>query len=216
MAHLAEEVDVMYRQDCWIFRAAVALTAVMLCLAPIGEAAADGLLGLYAGATVGPSTVQTNSSELLAGSVDRFDQRDVGYQFLAGIQPISSLGAELSYIDLGHPSGPLGAAPANVAMKGVAGFGVLYLPVQVVGLYLKAGAANIQNTVNANFGAACAADLESSSGLKCHASGSSTQFAAGAGLQVRFGQLGLRGEYERFTVSGGNPGLLSFGATWTF
>ena len=43
-----------------------------------------------------------------------------------------------------------------------------------------------------------------------------TRFAAGAGIQYRFGALGLRAEYERFDAAGGNPSLLSLGLAWTF
>jgi hypothetical protein len=35
-------------------------------------------------------------------------------------------------------------------------------------------------------------------------------------VQYKFGPFGVRGEYERFNAAGGNPYLLSLGATWAF
>jgi len=47
-------------------------------------------------------------------------------------------------------------------------------------------------------------------------SATNTSLAAGAGAQVKLGAWALRAEYERFNVAGGNPGLASLAATWTF
>jgi hypothetical protein len=44
----------------------------------------------------------------------------------------------------------------------------------------------------------------------------STDFAYGAGVQGRIGSLAIRAEYERIIVAGGNPDILSLGATWKF
>ena len=47
-----------------------------------------------------------------------------------------------------------------------------------------------------------------------------TDFAWGAGAQIRFRKLAARIEYERLEISNGNsfepPTIVSFGITWTF
>jgi hypothetical protein len=42
------------------------------------------------------------------------------------------------------------------------------------------------------------------------------RFAYGAGVQAKLSSFGVRLEYERISVSGGDPDLLSLGVTWTF
>ena len=41
-------------------------------------------------------------------------------------------------------------------------------------------------------------------------------FAGGGGLMYRIRSFQLRAQYQRFSAAGGNPYLLTFGATWTF
>lgn len=43
-----------------------------------------------------------------------------------------------------------------------------------------------------------------------------TTFAAGAGVQWKFGHWAIRSEYERFTALGEHPSLISVAATWWF
>jgi opacity protein-like surface antigen len=43
-----------------------------------------------------------------------------------------------------------------------------------------------------------------------------TNFAAGAGVQVKFCSWAARAEYERFNAAGGNPSLVSLGLTRKF
>lgn len=79
---------------------------------------------------------------------------------MAGLRPISLVGAEVEYFDFGHPSEFAGTIPsglvgvpsfpvsADVKVKGSAAFAVLYLPVPVVDVFVKLGAARIQTTSN--------------------------------------------------------------------
>ena len=61
---------------------------------------------------------------------------------------MSLLAAEFTYLDFGHPSGTLGAVATDVRLKGTAVFGLLYLPIPVVDIYVKTGAAHLQSIVS--------------------------------------------------------------------
>jgi opacity protein-like surface antigen len=101
-------------------------------------------------------------------------------------------------------------------MKGESAFGVLYLPVPIVDIFLKAGLARIDSTA--------ATHTVCSGGQPCPTliadpepeSRANVGFAVGAGVQFKIGSLAVRGEYERFNAAGGNPSLLSVGIIWKF
>jgi hypothetical protein len=100
-------------------------------------------------------------------------------------------------------------------MKGGSAFGVVYLPVPIVDVFLKAGLARIDSTATTNVvcppGQPC---IEIAT--PAPESRTNVGFAAGAGAQFKIGSLSLRGEYERFNAAGGNPSLLSIGIIWRF
>jgi opacity protein-like surface antigen len=192
------------------------------------HAAADDPLGLYAGVEVGQSHIVADGQVIETPAVvyfrqGSFDEHHSAFQVMAGIRPISVLGAELDYLDLGSPSGGFNAHPADVSIKGIAAFGVLYLPVPVVDIYLKAGLARMQSDLSGiqAFGPNCASpgtiacpqylaigpfDLERTN----------TSGAAGVGAQYKFGPVAARAEYERFSAAGEHPSLLAVGLTWSF
>ncbi len=201
--------------------AAAVSACTALAFAP-PPASAAGLLGLYAGGSVGQSSVTSNFGGLASPFPDHFDKNDFAFKLMAGLRPIPLLGAEIEYIDFGHPHGSLAGLPADVSLHGVAAFGVLYLPVPVVDVFLKAGVANLQDSSNGFFYQLCPGSGTGLPGANCsprgllHQNNSTTDFAVGAGVQYKFGSLALRGEYERFASDGGNPELLSVGVTWSF
>jgi opacity protein-like surface antigen len=173
--------------------------------------AAD-LLGLYIGGSVGQSQVEAN-----VPSVGDFKENHSAFKVMVGIRPISLIGAELSYIDFGHPSGNINVAPSNVSEKGADAFAVLYLPVPVVDVFVKAGLARLQSTINSadRIGVACAMGVRNCVPL-FRLDSTNTSFAAGAGAQFKLSAWAVRAEYERFNAAGGNPSLVSLGVTWTF
>jgi hypothetical protein len=115
------------------------LMLALVLLAPLsGNAVAEDLLGLYVGGAVGESRVAVNSEGF---ALSNFRENHSAFQLMAGVRPISLVGAEIDYIDFGHPSGSLNAAPASATLKGAAAFGVLYLPIPVIDVYGKAGLA---------------------------------------------------------------------------
>jgi hypothetical protein len=168
---------------------------------PRGEAA--DLLGIYAGGSVGQSTVKADPLD--------FSKHDLGWKVLVGIRA-TLLGAEISYVDFGHPTysqGVPGGLNASVRASSPQALGLLYLPLPVplVDLYGKAGVARLSYHASSSSGC-----------LACsffNADYTRTRFAYGAGTQLKFDKLAVRVEYERIAATNGDPSLLSVGVAWT-
>jgi opacity protein-like surface antigen len=188
----------------------VAVACGLLAL-PGRNAMANDLLGAYAGGAVGQARVDTS-----APYVGGFRENHSAFKVMVGLRPISLVGAELAYVDFGHPSRLNGFISTDVTMKGSAALGILYLPVPpIVDIYVKAGLARLQSTV--------ATSIVCPQTVFCPAiatpapvSRTNVGFAGGTGAQFKFGSFAVRGEYERFNAAGGHPSLFSVGATWTF
>jgi opacity protein-like surface antigen len=194
------------------------LVALVLLAHPSANIFADDLLGLYVGGAVGQAHLETSVSQVFADvtsatQTEDIDKSHAAFKVMMGIRPISLLGAEIEYMDFGESSGNLFGNPANISMKGAAAFGVLYLPVPLVDVFLKAGLARLAGTANGSICSPCACDI-------CRdyfqLDRTNTSGAGGIGIQYRFGSWAVRGEYERFNAAGGNPNVLSAGVTWTF
>lgn len=92
--------------------------------------------------------------------------------------------------------------PFEVKAKGYSVYGVGIAPIGPVEGFLKAGLARLD--ADGNVGAVVFEDKD-------------TEFAYGAGLQLRLGALAIRAEYEKFdTDVAGDLDLISLGATFTF
>ena len=191
----------------------VTATIVVLSFAvlPTHRALASDLLGLYVGGAVGQSQVEAN-----VPSVGEFKENHSAFIVIAGIRPISLIGAELSYIDFGHPSGNINSAPSDVSEKGADAFAVLYLPVPVVDVFVKAGLARLQSTANGVRAGVGTCPINFPNCALFRLDRTNTSFAAGAGAQFKLGAWAVRAEYERFNAAGENPSLVSLGVTWTF
>ena len=161
----------------------------------IGLGAATGARadnGLYLGAALGQSESGVRNSSF------NFKDRDQGYKLIAGIRPLKLLAVELNHVDLGSSS--VGAAQART--KAADGFVLVFLPLPVVDVYGKLGYVSWKTDASAP-------------GLSLHRTGSDPAF--GAGVQLHFGSLAARLEYEAFSAQeAANPTLLSLGATYTF
>jgi opacity protein-like surface antigen len=151
---------------------------------------------LYIGVGLGQSNADLSAADL--GELE-FDRKDMGWKLFAGGRFLSFIGAEISYMDFGKPSG----GNSEVDYKGLAGFGMLYapIPLPVLDLYLKAGLARLDVDAAATVG-----DFNTKD----------TKFAYGAGLQLKFGSFAIRGEYEQFKVEGAKPSMLSLGFSKSF
>ena len=194
------------------------LASLVFLAQPSGKAVAGDSLGPYVGGAIGQSRVEATASAVSTDIFpviykEDFDKTHAAFKVMLGVRPISLLGAELAYIDFGDPSGSLFGYPADVSLRGAAGFGVLYLPVPIVDVYVKAGVARLESTVNASFCSPCACNI---CRYSFQLNRTNTSGAGGVGAQYKFGSWAVRAEYERFNAAGGNPSLLSVGATWTF
>lgn len=197
------------------YRHSAIVATVLLTLLPFSRAFAIDLIGLYVGGAIGQGRVDANASGLVGippiPSLRDFSDNHSAYKVMVGVRPISLFGAELAYVDLGrvHEPGLPGLTTADVTMSGLTAFGMFYLPVPIVDIYLKAGIARFDSRVSVT---ACGVDLCQTARRTVNDSG----FAGGAGVQLKFGSWAVRGEYERFNAAGGNPSLFSLGVTKTF
>ena len=196
------------------------IVAAIVSVAPLGEnATAEDLLGMYVGGAIGQAQVSAYADSasfapIASGGSGEFSERHAAFKAFAGFRPISFFGAELEYADFGHPSGSLFDYPANSSIKGAAAFGLLFLPVPIIDIYLKAGAARLQSTLSG-----VVPYLPLCSGCappRFEQDRTDTAFATGAGAQYKFGLWAVRAEYERFSTAGEYPSIVSLGLSWTF
>jgi hypothetical protein len=174
-------------------------------------AAAEDVVGLYVGGAVGQSQVHISSQGF---ANENFSKIHSAFQLMAGIRPIYFLGAEIEYVDFGHPNSSLNGAAADATLKGAAAFGVVYLPVPLIDLYAKTGLARLQSNLKG----------ESEVHTNCVPCSPSlfrldrtdSRIVAGAGAQYKYGALAMRAEFDYFSLAGAHPNLVSFGLTWTF
>lgn len=192
--------------------------SVLLCGALHGEALAESNpLGFHAGAGVGIGTpVDTYLPGFLRGN-------EFGWNVFAGIRPIPWLGAEVQYMDFGYAhqhSRPLLGTPFVVTRSddshayAAAAFAVGYLPLSFapppVDFYAKIGAARLWSSDDYSIYNATTAIASIG-----HISQNETDFAYGGGLQVHFGELAFRVEYEAIESTYSNPSLVTLGIVWT-
>jgi opacity protein-like surface antigen len=210
----------------------VALLATAMAVIPPARAS-NRFLSVYIGGAYGHARLAAKdigllSSDLPGSQLGGFDASHSAYQIIAGIRGLDLLGAEFDYFDLGSastsPSWSSGGffdtlASAQISQKGEAAFALLYLPVPVIDVYLKAGIARLTTRLYASAGSAfCPPGVFCPVSQPAHGAINNTEtaFGAGAGVQWTFGAWALRAEYERFTALGEHPSLVSVGATWSF
>ncbi len=209
------------------------IATALVSVVPRARAATD-LFNVYVGAGLGHADLRARRPSLIASDPDAlgsFDRHDTAYQFMAGVRGLYLLGAEVDYFHLGSGgvspawSGIGAIGNAHLSQKGEAAFALLYLPIPVpmLDVYLKAGAARLTSDLSASAvvpgctGTFCTCTVTCPGQIFSGAvSTTQTTFAAGAGVQWSFGGWAVRGEYERFDALGEHPGLLSLGVTWSF
>jgi Outer membrane protein beta-barrel domain len=198
----------------------VIIAAVAFMALPARNVMAEDLLDWYIGGAIGQAHLAAGASYPTIANLNpgEFRENHSAFKAVVGVRPISLFGAELAYFDFGHPSGSIFAYPANASLKGTAAFGILYLPVPVIDLYVKAGLARLQSRLNGFYPVG---DNVCLAGEPCgtapfELNRTSTSGAGGVGAQFKFGSWSVRAEYERFNAASGNPSLLSVGITWRF
>ena len=178
---------------------------LMICLALASvcgvSQAADN--GFYLGAGVTQAKLDNVGDNFDSGDLDDFKIDNTAWKIIAGFRPIDMFAVELNYDDLGDEGRTVGGVRFNADAKAFAAYAVGFLPIPVVDLYAKAGLARWETSGSAT-------------GL-FDFDDHGTEFAYGAGVQVHWGSLAARLEYEQFDVENTDGvELLTLGATWTF
>jgi hypothetical protein len=81
------------------------------------------LLGVYVGGAIGQARIDTGNLEAatVAGAFNfgTFTENHTAYKLIAGVRAISLIGAEIAYMDLGHPgkSFSLAGVPTSADVK---------------------------------------------------------------------------------------------------
>ena len=173
-------------------------------LALVGTCASAADNGFYLGA--GIATDATLDGGQFQSDLDIKNQP---FKFIVGFRPLDHFGIEGTYVDFGKAKVPIVGPDFGVDAKArfYDVFAVGYLPLPLLDLYAKAGLVRWDTDVR----------LTTITGPLPSVSDSGTDFAYGAGAQLRFGSLAARLEYERFEVTNSDRvDILSLGVTWTF
>ncbi|MEO6186622.1 MAG: porin family protein [Steroidobacteraceae bacterium] len=175
--------------------------AVLAAMASTGVLAQDASTGtgFYVGGSLTQSRFDSNNFD-----VDDIDDEDNSWKAIAGMRVSPHLAFEANYINFGKSTAPSvnAGGPFVADADGFAIYGVGLLPVGPVELFGKAGVSRID--AKGNVGAVFYEDK-------------ATQFAYGAGVQLRLNQFALRAEYEKFDTDViGDLDLISVGFTFTF
>jgi OmpA-OmpF porin, OOP family len=196
-----------------------AIIAVCACAASM-RALADDPVGFYLGAGVGYSTVR--SDDPAYGLPGYFNDHQTAWKVIGGIRPLPIVGAEVEYIDFGHPDHDFGASGyANYGLdshpRAAALFGVGYLPLPVpfFDVFAKAGIARLQTDVTTVAGCTPSTTCLSQP-VFYRQNQTDNRFAYGVGVQSKAWGFAFRAEYERISSQFGDPDALTVSATWTF
>ncbi len=213
---------------------AVSILLALAIGAASGAARAADPFGFYVGAGGGHSEVRSDLDFSVFGPAlpGRFDvsRSTTGWKAMLGLKPLPLIGAEAGYLDFGSidgsksipatvTSGGLDAS-AHVSARAPALFALLYLPIPVpmLDVFLKGGAAELRARINATAQATCPLNLPCIPVIipPYSASSNSTRVAYGAGVQLKLRSLGVRAEYERIHASHGDPDLASVSLIYGF
>ena len=181
--------------------------AALLLLAGGALSAHAGPLGFYVGAGLSQANVKLDA--LPSGGALGFAESHTGWKVMAGIRPISLIGAEVEYFDSGTPSALTGVWSVGARTRGGAAFGLAYLPLPVplLDVYGKFGVSRLQTSADAGLQAGIPCGI----GIPCTVSvdQTDTRFAWGVGAQIKLALLGIRAEYERMSSPLGDPDFVS-------
>lgn len=178
-----------------VLGALLAVGGLALAAAP-AHAQVPGI-DFYVGGGLGQSDADIDADDL---DIDDIDAKDMSWKLFTGVRA-AMLGAELEYIDFGTAAGTDGVTDVDVDYKGLGLYGMFYvpLPVPVLDIFVKAGLAKVDVDIDAQ-------DFNDDD----------TKFSYGAGVQLKFGALGIRGEYQKFKFEDVKPSLLSLSLSYSF
>ena len=120
------------------------------------------------------------------------DIDNTSWKALAGFRPISLFAIEADYMDLGGQTSTFVNVSSHSDAKAFAGYAVGFLPIPVpfLDVFGKAGVARWSLSGSTSVPA----------GSLFSFSNHGTEFAWGAGAQAHIGNIGVRLEYERFSI----------------
>ena len=148
--------------------------------------------GIYVGGALGQS-----ASGLDSGNVNYTDH-DLGWQVFAGVRPFKLVALEAAYLDLGEAK----SGGSSARTKAFGGYVLGFLPIPVVDIYGKLGLVSRHTDGSTPF---------------YSFSTSGADLALGAGVQMHFGPVAARLEYQAIDASEAKtPSMLSIGVSYTF
>jgi opacity protein-like surface antigen len=179
---------------------------ILLALTAAGGMAQAADNGFYIGGGVSQAEIDTfDSDEFGVGDLNDFEIDDTAFKLIAGFRPLEFMAVEANYMDLGEGRIGIGPARFQTEAKAIAAYALFSLPIPVVDVYGKLGLARWE--LDGSFDGVALEDLDDEG----------TEFAYGAGVQMNFGSLGARLEWESFDIDRTDGlELLSLGVTWTF
>lgn len=176
----------------------VTFATAIAAFAVLGMSAAVAAEGFYVGGSALQSRFDADEFD-----VEDVDDEDTGWKIIAGFRG-ERLGVEGAFTQFGQAEAPSVAVggPFEAKAEALSLFGVGYLPVGPVELFLKAGGARIKS--EGNVGAVFFDEND-------------TEFAYGGGVQFNLGRMGIRAEYEKFDTDViGDLDVISLGVVFTF
>jgi Outer membrane protein beta-barrel domain len=196
----------------------LAMLAVGACAASTA-ALAENPAGFYLGAGVGYSTIRSDDASY--GLPGYYNDHQTAWKVIAGVRPISVIGAEFEYIDFGQPGNHFGYNSINYYgldshPRAAALFGVGYLPLPIpfFDVFGKAGVARLQTDVTS---LTCPVNSPNCAlPILSRQNQTDNRFAYGVGVQSKAWGVSFRAEYERISSQFGDPDALTVSATWTF
>ena len=184
-------------------------------------ALADNPLGVYIGAGAGVSNVGNDNYPYNYGYNGNFGSNLV-WKVMAGVRPISIVGAEVEYIDFGSNNGHDGYYGnsyyfgPNSHPKATVLYGVGYLPLPFIDVFGKLGAARLQTDITSFAYPPGYQNCGTCTPIPYRTDQSDNKFAYGVGVQTHFQDFAFRAEYEGITSQYGNPAAFTVGFSWTF
>lgn len=182
----------------------VSLGCAVLLLSAGAAQAADS--GLYVGAGLTRTSVDTSFEFVEDAPEFNLDDDDNGYKIVAGMRALDWLAVEANYVDFGSITAGDDTFGGEYELTGFDAFAMGFLSAPFVDVYGKVGAIRWDADGRVRAGGVDFSDSESG-----------TDFAWGAGVQARLGSLAGRLEYERFEVDDTDEvAMITLGVTYTF
>lgn len=190
------------------------------CLAGSGLAQATDLLGLYVGAGAVRSTVKVDNAQFGSPSTTSplgFSTDNTGWTGFVGVRPFSLLGFEAGYVDFGHGSETVSGVAARADARGesVLALGYLPIPIPMTDLFVKAGVARVERTLNGETSLSTFC-LPGCGAESVRYDETHTGVSWGLGGQVTVASWAVRAEYQRVQVPNGTPSVAEVSLIWRF